>query len=650
MACQSCGAAALERMLNSPEGQAYLTKSNVLASGLELGSGFAFNLGEIKDFNIGDVHFVIYVPTMENQNAGDVLHFIPVISSISGASFTFLHVYLPPWRNSFYQQARGNVANISRALTSSNVNIIDVVDHNVVKPVFDFLGNKNVVPKTGWFVVMDSRVVVYTEEVQKLINWCKSPDSQKFVNTIFTAGERLPNKQTFIDLANAAYEIVTFKVPANVTTVSKMVNEGKTVCVPFTFFAIHASNPIIDLVNNDERTYEFVSSLKGWEPPTQMLRYFANKLGVKTSFFPSMSYSYFGSRFTVHSKRFVETQPLCWDKLHNYLCYWKYMDAQLPENFGDQFTGDHLWGEEVKQIYQKYRSGRFYVNFSSYQNNKNSLEDLAFSDRQAQPLPEESANVLKQAFDGASVALVVTRDPKYWLETLSRYGLANNVVIATTTFYRMAVSSLNGLVDQNKVKVIDLWEVSDQFKDYDLVIFDLYFNSELAIARLIDQVYPKRMVVFGHNQNQRSLIELTNVLKQVKEYTVIANEFAEPGIALISRLTTDKPRPPSMARRIYNFAKAMARHVQSGMQLVSDADRDARLEVCLLCPMRNNNVCAACGCFLDVRPDGGPGKAAMASEDCPLGKWPKPGQATTAQASVAAAVQQSDVFEQPPVF
>lgn len=52
--------------------------------------------------------------------------------------------------------------------------------------------------------------------------------------------------------------------------------------------------------------------------------------------------------------------------------------------------------------------------------------------------------------------------------------------------------------------------------------------------------------------------------------------------------------------------------------MLSNENAFARLEICNSCPdlMRENWVCAKCGCFLKI-------KARKEQEFCPLGKWPE---------------------------
>lgn len=71
-------------------------------------------------------------------------------------------------------------------------------------------------------------------------------------------------------------------------------------------------------------------------------------------------------------------------------------------------------------------------------------------------------------------------------------------------------------------------------------------------------------------------------------------------------------------KKVSNFAGSLINHAMSGFVHVTDAQKEARLEICKACdkyieaPM--GPQCKECGCLLNV-------KAGWASEQCPLKKW-----------------------------
>ncbi len=79
------------------------------------------------------------------------------------------------------------------------------------------------------------------------------------------------------------------------------------------------------------------------------------------------------------------------------------------------------------------------------------------------------------------------------------------------------------------------------------------------------------------------------------------------------------PAEPGLLRKVWNFGKAVVRHIADGAERVDDETFQARLTICRTCPSCDveRMVCRqpACGCVLEA-------KASWRSEACPLGKWP----------------------------
>jgi hypothetical protein len=86
--------------------------------------------------------------------------------------------------------------------------------------------------------------------------------------------------------------------------------------------------------------------------------------------------------------------------------------------------------------------------------------------------------------------------------------------------------------------------------------------------------------------------------------------------ALRNRFTT-----PSLAEQALSLGRALVnecRDIAEGVDPVSDEQKAARLTICAGCEffIAVENRCSKCGCKLDA-------KAAMRSQSCPLGKWPR---------------------------
>lgn len=72
---------------------------------------------------------------------------------------------------------------------------------------------------------------------------------------------------------------------------------------------------------------------------------------------------------------------------------------------------------------------------------------------------------------------------------------------------------------------------------------------------------------------------------------------------------------PPLATQARNFAGAVVRAARSGGKRVTPEQHAERMATCEACPNKKGNRCALCGCGLRA-------KAALASESCPIGKWP----------------------------
>lgn len=92
-----------------------------------------------------------------------------------------------------------------------------------------------------------------------------------------------------------------------------------------------------------------------------------------------------------------------------------------------------------------------------------------------------------------------------------------------------------------------------------------------------------------------------------------------PSSGCCGRKPSGQRKPPSIGRRIINFAEALAKF-GSNPGLVDDETFDARITACTECEppdgYRNGRVCEHpdCGCLLVA-------KARVRSQDCPIGRW-----------------------------
>lgn len=161
---------------------------------------------------------------------------------------------------------------------------------------------------------------------------------------------------------------------------------------------------------------------------------------------------------------------------------------------------------------------------------------------------------------------------------------------------------------------------------------DPYTAAELAPAlRAAHAAGARRLVVNNLNLSGETapdgspglLAGVRDFLREHPEWAVVS--YADATVTL-SRDPADRPQLPATARQGWNYLKSKVRRlIHPG--IVPDAVAKARLDVCWTCPARNLERCSVCGCHLVKVPEdspidpGGPGKAFVASERCPLGLW-----------------------------
>jgi hypoxanthine phosphoribosyltransferase len=84
------------------------------------------------------------------------------------------------------------------------------------------------------------------------------------------------------------------------------------------------------------------------------------------------------------------------------------------------------------------------------------------------------------------------------------------------------------------------------------------------------------------------------------------------------------PTSPTFFEKIINYSKAVTTHISSGMETRSQEEIERIYKICEACPHFVNNSCALCGCTISKNPNAFRNKVAMASEQCPIGKWQFP--------------------------
>ena len=72
---------------------------------------------------------------------------------------------------------------------------------------------------------------------------------------------------------------------------------------------------------------------------------------------------------------------------------------------------------------------------------------------------------------------------------------------------------------------------------------------------------------------------------------------------------------PRLLDMAFSAMQSMARFVGSGSKTAAAETREERLLACAVCEHHTGLRCRLCGCFTGA-------KAALAHEECPIGKWP----------------------------
>lgn len=126
-------------------------------------------------------------------------------------------------------------------------------------------------------------------------------------------------------------------------------------------------------------------------------------------------------------------------------------------------------------------------------------------------------------------------------------------------------------------------------------------------------------VTFGEDYGGKPgvMVAVRQFLRENPGWTAVRHDKNNNGLMVLSRAEADKVKPPGALRQALNFAKAVTRHALNGSAPASDEVFAARVELCVVCPLRYADQCGECGCPVEK-------KASWESEACPRGKWGVP--------------------------
>lgn len=167
--------------------------------------------------------------------------------------------------------------------------------------------------------------------------------------------------------------------------------------------------------------------------------------------------------------------------------------------------------------------------------------------------------------------------------------------------------------------------------DAELVIINSPIKIEPLIKRILDDTLSKcteRCLVVGAYKYGEKVTEkepgispaVRAFLKENEQWFVKDFSVEGDGFILLSKVQSERPKLPSKITMAKNFVTAIARHVVSGGEVVSQEEAEERLKICMICPYRIENRCSICGCYL-VKGPAELGKVKWRSEACPIGKW-----------------------------
>lgn len=127
----------------------------------------------------------------------------------------------------------------------------------------------------------------------------------------------------------------------------------------------------------------------------------------------------------------------------------------------------------------------------------------------------------------------------------------------------------------------------------------------------------------GEDGGPGLLFALRQLCKDDPRWMVVRHKANNYGFTVLTRDAEARPALPGVARMAWNYATAYAKHIAAGAPVADETTVKLRLDTCALCPLRTENRCSKCGCYLDSSPDGKDGKALWKDQECPLGHWRK---------------------------
>lgn len=327
-----------------------------------------------------------------------------------------------------------------------------------------------------------------------------------------------------------------------------------------------------------------------------------------------------------------------WDRIRNYVIWSKHLGSDvlrlkdhfvgrqvIPESDWDALVADPI--AVVQQPTKKQQGcrdcGAKVADDATleqlFEQAKTQQSDLNFHVPKLRELAEKCRHITEIGKRSQATVAFLAAQP----ERLVSHNLAlrGNSVLAAL---KSRAGKTDFIIDQVDCMTVDA-------ETTDLLFIDEHHRADRVWAQLEKYGAKCRRYIVLHDTHLHAEVGQDNMpgilpavrrwVKERPEWSVIYHTVDQYGLTVLSCNPEDKPKLPSLSRAIWNYAKAIARHVITGSKLASKEEIDRRLAVCGLCDQRVENRCTVCACYLDQGPNEREGKTLWQESDCPLAKW-----------------------------
>lgn len=219
-----------------------------------------------------------------------------------------------------------------------------------------------------------------------------------------------------------------------------------------------------------------------------------------------------------------------------------------------------------------------------------------------------------------------------WLAAILAGGPKEVVTVAGGPMTNWAIAERIPETARAKLTTIVNDATAVELQPTDMLLTDTYHTGTQLIRELEAHALKVRRFIVIHDtaifgevgdDGSPGLFHgIRHWVRRHPEWSVIRHHDNNNGLTVLSRSAEDKPAIEAGTwKKMGTFVTAMTKHVASGLQVVDHETAEQRLDICAMCPQRVGSQCSKCGCELETNPLGGPGKAFLPAEQCPVGKW-----------------------------